>query len=94
VLSNQYAKDGILVNTVTPGYILTDRQKEIGSSRAAKRGRSLNDYLSEVARDIPAGRLGDPSELADVIVFLCSDRSSYVTGVTLGVDGGMARGLL
>ena len=94
VLANQYAKDGILVNSVTPGYILTDRQREIGTSRTGKRGKSLNHYLSDIARDIPAGRLGNPSELADVIVFLCSDRSSYVTGVTLGVDGGMAKGLL
>jgi 3-oxoacyl-[acyl-carrier protein] reductase len=94
VLANRYAKEGILVNTVTPGYFLTERQEEIGTTRAAKGGQSLVDYLSQTARDIPVGRLGEPSELADVIVFLCSERSSYVTGVTLGVDGGMARGLL
>jgi 3-oxoacyl-[acyl-carrier protein] reductase len=94
VLSNQYARDGILINSVTPGFILTDRQKEIGLARAAKSGRTFDDYLAEIARDIPTGRLGNPAELADVIVFLCSERASYITGVTLSVDGGMMRGLL
>ncbi len=94
VLANQYARDGILVNNVTPGYILTARQKEISTSRAAQRGISVDQYMQDLVRDIPAGRYGDPEELANVIVFLGSERASYVAGATISVDGGLAKGLL
>jgi 3-oxoacyl-[acyl-carrier protein] reductase len=93
VLANQYSRDGILVNNVTPGYILTDRQKEIGAARAGKRGISYEQYMLDLVRDVPAGRLGTPAELADVVVFLCSERAAYVSGATVSVDGGMAKGL-
>ena len=93
VLANQYASEGILVNSVTPGYILTDRQREIGNARAAARGVPLEEVLGSIAREIPAGRLGTPAELADVIAFLCSERAGYVTGTAIAVDGGMAKGL-
>jgi 3-oxoacyl-[acyl-carrier protein] reductase len=94
VLANQYARDGVLVNSVTPGYILTDRQKELGAARAVKKGIGFDRYMTDLVQDVPMGRLGMPAELADVIVFLCSERSSYVTGATLSVDGGLAKGLL
>jgi len=94
VLANQYAKEGILINNVTPGYILTARQKEIGASRAAQKGVSIDQYMQDLVRDIPAGRYGDPEELANVIVFLGSEKASYVTGATISVDGGLAKGLL
>jgi 3-oxoacyl-[acyl-carrier protein] reductase len=94
VLANQYARDGVLVNTVTPGYILTDRQKELGRARATDKGIEFDRYMADLVKDVPMNRLGTPAELADVIVFLCSERSSYITGVTLSVDGGMAKGLL
>jgi 3-oxoacyl-[acyl-carrier protein] reductase len=94
VLANTYARDGILVNNVAPGYILTDRQKEIFAARGKGFGMSKQQYFEEVARWIPVGRLGTPEELADVIVFLCSERAGYVNGVTIGVDGGFAKGLM
>jgi 3-oxoacyl-[acyl-carrier protein] reductase len=93
VLGNQYAADGICINAVAPGFILTDRQREIGAARAQARGTTFEEYLSESAREIPAGRLGKPEELADVIAFLCSERASYVNGTTITVDGGLARGI-
>jgi 3-oxoacyl-[acyl-carrier protein] reductase len=93
VLANQYTRDGILVNNVTPGYILTDRQKEIGAARAGKKGVPYEQYMQDLVRDVPAGRLGTPAELADVVVFLCSERAGYVSGATVSVDGGMAKGL-
>jgi 3-oxoacyl-[acyl-carrier protein] reductase len=94
VLANTLAKDGILINNVAPGFILTDRQKEIGASRGNKLHVSQDQYLTEVAKDIPLGRLGAPEELANVIVFLCSERASYVNGTTISVDGGLAKGLM
>jgi 3-oxoacyl-[acyl-carrier protein] reductase len=93
VLGNQYSAAGICINAVAPGFILTDRQKEIGAARAKAKGITFEEYLKESAREIPLGRLGRPEELADVIAFLCSERSSYVTGTTITVDGGLARGI-
>jgi 3-oxoacyl-[acyl-carrier protein] reductase len=93
VLGNQYAADGICINAVAPGFILTDRQKEIGAARSRTRGITFEEYLKESAREVPLGRFGRPEELADVIAFLCSERASYVTGTTITVDGGLARGI-
>ena len=93
VLGNQYAADGICINAVAPGFILTDRQKEIGAARANTRGMTFDEYLKESAREVPLGRFGRPEELADVIAFLCSEKASYVTGTTVTVDGGLARGI-
>lgn len=94
VLANQYTHEGILINSVTPGFILTARQREIGEARGKKMGVSQEEYLAQVAKAIPAGRLGSPEELANVIVFLCSDRASYISGATISVDGGLIKGIL
>jgi 3-oxoacyl-[acyl-carrier protein] reductase len=94
VLANQNAKDGVLINNVTPGYILTARQRELADARAKKADMSLEEYLKGAAAEIPAQRLGDPEELANVIVFLASEKASYVTGATISVDGGLTKGLL
>ena len=93
VLANEYAKYNITVNTVCPGNILTNRQKELAISRAKQRNISYEEYLQEVAATIPAGRLGYPEEIGNVITFLASEQASYITGVNLLVDGGAARGI-
>ncbi len=94
VLANRYGADGILVNAVAPGYILTARQEEILASRIQERGISREQYLEEAAREIPLRRLGRPEELADAVVFLASERAAYINGATLSVDGGLVRGIL
>ena len=94
VLANQLAKDGILVNNICPGYILTKRQDEIIAARAQKRGISVEDYLAESTKPIPLGRMGEPAEVANLVVFLASERASYITGATIQVDGGLVKGLL
>jgi 3-oxoacyl-[acyl-carrier protein] reductase len=93
VLANQYAADNITVNTVCPGLILTKRQEELSVSRAADRKMTLEEYLEESARTIPAGRLGRPEEVGDVVTFLASEQASYINGVNLLVDGGSAKGI-
>ena len=93
VLSNQYAKEGITVNSILPGLILTKRQEELSASRAAESKMSLEEYLAENARAIPAGRLGRPEEIGNVVAFLASEQASYINGVNLLVDGGSARGI-
>ena len=93
VLANQYAKDNITINTVCPGNVLTKRQEELATSRAAARNISMKQYLEETASAIPAGRLGKPEEIGTVIAFLASEQASYVNGVNLLVDGSAAKGI-
>ncbi len=94
VLANQYGREGVLVNCVTPGFIMTDRQREITAARAAKEGMTPEAYVRQFGGAVPVGRYGEPGELADVIVFLGSARASYINGATIAVDGGLTKGLL
>ena len=92
-LANEFGKDGILVNNVGPGFTATNRLKELAKTRAAASGKSEQEIFDAWAADAPLRRLGQPRELADAIVWLASERASYVTGQTLLVDGGMYKGL-
>ncbi len=78
-LSNEWAKDGINVNAIAPGYYKTELNRFIMNDEAR--------YESLVSR-IPAGRFGDPEELAGTVQFLSSNKSNYINGVILPVDGG------
>jgi 3-oxoacyl-[acyl-carrier protein] reductase len=92
-LANEFGKDGILVNNVGPGFTATDRLKELAKSRSAAPGTTEKEIFDGWAADAPLRRLGEPREVADTIVWLASDRASYVTGQTVLVDGGMYKGL-
>jgi 3-oxoacyl-[acyl-carrier protein] reductase len=92
-LANEFGKDGILVNNVAPGYTATDRLKELARARATASGKTENEILASFAADSPLKRLGEPRELADTIVWLASERASYITGQTILVDGGVFQGL-
>jgi 3-oxoacyl-[acyl-carrier protein] reductase len=92
-LANEFGKDGILVNNVGPGFTATDRLKELAKSRSAASGRAEKDIFEGWAADAPLRRLGEPKEVADTIVWLASERASYVTGQTVLVDGGIYKGL-
>ena len=93
VLSNEYAQYNITINTICPGNILTKRQEELGSVRAAKQKISMEQYFKDLSANIPAGRLGRPEEIGDVIAFLASEQAGYINGVNLLVDGGAAKGI-
>jgi 3-oxoacyl-[acyl-carrier protein] reductase len=84
-LAQEVGTDGITVNTILPGRIDTERMQQLYGPDGPP---------PEILRAIPAGRLGRPREVGDVICFLASERASYVSGTTIPVDGGAARGLL
>jgi 3-oxoacyl-[acyl-carrier protein] reductase len=92
-LANEFGKDGILVNNIGPGFTATDRLKELAKSRASDSGKSEQEIVDGWASEAPLKRLGDPREVADTIVWLASERASYITGQTILVDGGMYKGL-
>jgi 3-oxoacyl-[acyl-carrier protein] reductase len=92
-LANEFGKDGILVNNVGPGYTATDRLKELAKARSAASGKSEKEISEGWSADAPLKRLGEPHEIADAIVWLASERASYVTGQTVLVDGGLYKGL-
>jgi 3-oxoacyl-[acyl-carrier protein] reductase len=88
-LSQDEARHGITVNCIAPGYIDTERMKLIYAAGADPEGDRRRD-----ADVIPAGRFGSPAEVGDAITFLCSTRAAYINGITLLIDGGLAKGLL
>ena len=92
-VSLQYAGDGILVNTVAPGSIDTPRQVGNRQREAEVTGKSVEEIRQARVKDIPLGRLGRPEEVANLIVFLASECSSYMTGTCVTVDGGVVRGI-
>ena len=93
-LATELAPDKILVNNVCPGIIFTDRIKQLATVRAEEAGISFEDALEKMTADIPLGRIGDPEEFANLVVFLASERASYITGATIQADGGMVKSLL
>jgi 3-oxoacyl-[acyl-carrier protein] reductase len=86
-LAEDLGKHNITINVVCPGKILTDRL--LGGAKQA--GLAREEFLEKAGLDIPLGRVGTPEEFANVMVFLASERASYVTGVALQVDGGLIR---
>ena len=92
-LSNEFSCKNITVNNVAPGYTLTHRLYELAVNRAKTSGKSHEEILVEMAKDVPANRLGGPEEIASLVVFLASQKASYITGTTIQVDGGTTKAI-
>jgi 3-oxoacyl-[acyl-carrier protein] reductase len=92
-LSNEYGPYNVLVNNVCPGYTATARLIELAGTLAAKQGVEPKEIEDRWARQTPLGRVGRPEEFANLVVFLASERASYITGASIAVDGGIVKGL-
>jgi 3-oxoacyl-[acyl-carrier protein] reductase len=93
-LADEVGRDGILVNNVCPGSLLSERMLGNVKSRAKELGISVEEALVERAKETAVGRIGEPRELANLVAFLASGKSSYITGTTIRVDGGLVRSVL
>lgn len=92
-LSNEIAKFNITVNNVAPGYTLTNRIYDLAVHNSKKLGKSHEEILVDMAKEIPMNRLASPEEIASAVTFLASKQASYITGNTIHVDGGLIKGL-
>jgi 3-oxoacyl-[acyl-carrier protein] reductase len=87
-LAKELGPEGIRVNSILPGWTRTGRVTELMQVRAQKLGITVDEAVARQAAGAPLGRMGEPSEFANVAVFLCSPAASYVTGAMVPVDGG------
>jgi 3-oxoacyl-[acyl-carrier protein] reductase len=87
VIANEGAPHNVLCNAVLVGLIQTDQW--VRGHAQEDKGRTMEAYLAEMAKRIPLARVGTAEEFANMILFLCSDAGSYVTGTAINVDGGM-----
>ena len=93
-LADEVGRDGILVNNVCPGSIMSERMRSNVAARAKQLGITLEEALAQRAAETAVGRVGEPRELANLVAFLASGKSSYITGTTILVDGGLVRSVL
>jgi 3-oxoacyl-[acyl-carrier protein] reductase len=93
-LSDEVAREGITVNTVMPGRVMTDRVQHLIETASKASGRSLDEERDAQQQMIPVGRFGKPEEVGDLVAFLASPRAAYLTGSSILVDGGAFRGLM
>ena len=94
MLSDEVAAEGITVNNILPGYILTDRLRSLAQTRADREGGTVEEVMEAMAGRIASRRIGRQEEVADLVCFLASERASYITGTSLLLDGGMSRATL
>jgi 3-oxoacyl-[acyl-carrier protein] reductase len=92
-LSNEYGADNVLVNNVCPGFTRTARLDELAGRLAESEHVTPAEIHGRWAGQIPLRRLATPEEFASVVVFLASERASYITGASIAVDGGFAKGV-
>lgn len=92
-LANEYGPHNVLVNNVCPGFTATARLTNIAKKNAEAEGIPQSQVEERWTNQIPLRRLGQPAEFADLVVFLASERASYITGASIAVDGGFVKGL-
>lgn len=89
-LATKYGRDGVLINSVHPGLILTDMWERASAEIAESSGTTAAEVIERNGKTVPVGRYGTSDEVANVITFLCTEAASYCNGAVFTVDGGMA----
>jgi 3-oxoacyl-[acyl-carrier protein] reductase len=92
-LSNELAPHGILVNAVCPGWTMTKRVEDLAKARSDAEGKTPREVIKSWENQIPLKRMAQPHEIASLVVFLASEKASYITGAVIQVDGGVVKGL-
>ncbi|MBT3314655.1 MAG: SDR family oxidoreductase [Anaerolineae bacterium] len=93
-LSIELGEENIRFNSILPGWTKTERVTELMTARAQANDTSISEEISKLMKDCPLGRMAEPQEFADPAVFLLSPAASYITGVSLLVDGGISKGAI
>jgi 3-oxoacyl-[acyl-carrier protein] reductase len=93
-LALELGAEGIRFNSILPGWTETERVTELMTARATANKSTAEEETKKQSAQSPLGRLGQPAEFANAAAFLVSPAASYITGVMLGVDGGMYKGTL
>tara|TARA_B110000305_G_C19424437_1_gene632763 strand:+ start:256 stop:1044 length:789 start_codon:yes stop_codon:yes gene_type:complete len=88
----EFAKFNITSNIISPGGVLTERLKSLFKENSKKISEKYTTVLKSAQSSIPAKRFADPSEIANIVLFLSSDHGAYINGVNLVVDGGLTKG--
>ena len=92
-LSVDIAKFNITINNVLTGYFNTERLKQLNSKKAEKLGINISTIEDKIKDTIPMKRFGDPEEYANLVCFLASEKSDYITGINIPIDGGFLKSL-
>jgi 3-oxoacyl-[acyl-carrier protein] reductase len=87
-VSMEHARDGIRVHTLLTGPFMTDRVNELGQAAARQKGITFDEWLAQAEAGTSLGRFGDPLEYGALVAFLASDRSTYMNGTCIAIDGG------
>ena len=92
-LANAYSSDGVLTNCIVPGLIRSEAIDQAAQKSSAETGLTVDEVMARTMkkRPIPAGRLGEPSDVAGLVALLCSERGSWITGGCFTIDGGIVR---
>ncbi len=93
-LSNELAPFNITVNSVCPGYTLTDRVRNLSKVLAEKEGTKPEEIIKRWEAEIPMKRLGTPEEFATLVAYLASEGAAYITGAAIQIDGGWYKGIM
>ena len=87
-LAGKYGRDGVLVNSILPGLVYTPMWQRAMAEVSESTGQSVEDVQAARSKSVPVGRYAEPEEIANAVVFLCTNAASYINGVAINVDGG------